>query len=94
MGGAEWNQGRYFLWAVEAAPGALVLVANSCWLSRLAGPRGRLNNSARKKERGPGVGLVHDGRAATIFRFSPSGERRFVSRNVDVTRALAPMRRM
>ena len=27
MGGAEWNQGgRYFLWAVEAAPGALVLV--------------------------------------------------------------------
>jgi len=88
-------------WAFSAAnnlarsePGALVLVANSCWLSRLAGPRGRLNNSARKKERGPGVGLVHDGRAATIFRFSPSGERRFVSRNVDVTRALAPMRRM
>ena len=27
MGGAEWNQGgRYFSWAVEAAPGALVLV--------------------------------------------------------------------
>jgi len=27
MGGAEWNQGgRYFLWAVEAAPGAMVLV--------------------------------------------------------------------
>jgi len=27
MGGAEWNLGsRYFLWAVEAAPGALVLV--------------------------------------------------------------------